>query len=324
MKLYYDTRFNIGAPIQKHNSMIRDAITSKLGSNQVLIDSTHLDVTKELVRFVKQNKGKQFLIYSGMDWENTKCRHSVHNFLNDEIDNIVYIGNSNTEHYFSFWLDFVNESKSNYVMNTLPTRIENLFLCLNRKPHEHRVDLVKGMIDKNLHTKGLVSLGLEHGNYRGVRFPMMLDTASTEDLDAYGNYAQIPNDILSLSEHWNNHLVNVVTETTHHTDVFLSEKVFKPILGLRPFIILGDRFIYEKLKQFGFDTYDDIFGTGYTNQWHTQRTDWVIQALEDLNISNYVDFLHALRPRLEYNLNQFDQAVVKNKQVINQDWSRIY
>lgn len=323
MNIFYDKRFHIGKPIEDHNIKVRNTIGETLGKNQVLIDSTHLDITSELKDFVKVNRGKQFLIYSGMDWENTKCRPNVHDFLKNEIDELVYIGNSNTDYYFSFWLDFVNEHKPNYQVNNFPYKIEKMFMSLNRKPHDHRVELVKRLIDCNLHIKGYVSLGLPDGDHRGIKFPLILDSAEDTDLGMYGNYSKIPNDILSLSGYWDKHLITVVAETTHHTDVFLSEKIFKPVLGLRPFIVLGDRKVYEKLKHFGFDTYDDIFGTGYAEQWHTQRIQWIIDSLLKLNIRDYTEYLLELRPRLEYNLKQFDTAVEMNKKVIHQDWSKI-
>ena len=53
-------------------------------------------------------------------------------------------------------------------------------------------------------------------------------------------------------------LAAVVTETTIHSDVLLSEKTFKPIIGLRPFLILGDQNLYKKLVEMGFDVFEDM------------------------------------------------------------------
>ena len=65
------------------------------------------------------------------------------------------------------------------------------------------------------------------------------------------NDNHLANDIISLGDpnYWNKHFCAVVTESVMHSDVFLSEKTFKPLIGLRPFIILGDGGLYDKLKE---------------------------------------------------------------------------
>jgi hypothetical protein len=72
--------------------------------------------------------------------------------------------------------------------------------------------------------------------------------------DAVGNWGLdmsfgIPHDIHSLGnlDIWQQHFLNVVGETEfmHWDNMFISEKTWKPILGLRPFVINGQTKIYQ-------------------------------------------------------------------------------
>ena len=73
----------------------------------------------------------------------------------------------------------------------------------------------------------------------------------------------------------------------------------KPILGVKPFVILGDRNLYNKLHQWGIDTFDDIFGTGYSNKWHDDRIKWIVDVIERVSKEKNLDLLYrSLLPRL--------------------------
>tara|TARA_R100000005_G_C4982231_1_gene191681 strand:+ start:111 stop:1475 length:1365 start_codon:yes stop_codon:yes gene_type:complete len=57
--------------------------------------------------------------------------------------------------------------------------------------------------------------------------------------------------------------LSVVTETLFTDEVFLSEKICKPILSLHPFIIVGAPKMIKKLNDLGFQTFD---GTEYIDE----------------------------------------------------------
>jgi len=134
-------------------------------------------------------------------------------------------------------------------------------------------------------------------------------TYTIDPYDGEGNFQNPPNDIYSLGDPdiWSKIFINVIVETTKHTNVFLSEKTWKPIIGLRPFLILGDDQLYPKLKELGYDTFDDIFGTWWHKPLWQDRARSIIDILQqfgeqekDLNKL----YLH-LHPRLLYNRNNF-------------------
>lgn len=58
---------------------------------------------------------------------------------------------------------------------------------------------------------------------------------------------------------WRDSYLTVVSETDHDDPWQLSEKTWKPIFGLRPFLINGRREVYDVLERLGFYTPKDLF-----------------------------------------------------------------
>jgi hypothetical protein len=57
--------------------------------------------------------------------------------------------------------------------------------------------------------------------------------------------------------------INLVTETFFGKNVFLSEKIFKPLSNLQPFIVLGDYLTLTELKRLGFKTFEPFIDESY-------------------------------------------------------------
>lgn len=138
--------------------------------------------------------------------------------------------------------------------------IDTAYMCLNRKPHWHRQKLYNKLQALDLVTKGIVSMG---GNGQAV-----VALAQDRDHDSLAPNATrdhygIPNDIVSLghTDNWCKHLVNVVTETFYDINQtgFVSEKIYKPIVGCRPFLVYDPDGGIRWLTDRGFASYTNDF-----------------------------------------------------------------
>jgi hypothetical protein len=329
MTLIYDRGFSDNTIIGKHDKIVKKTIIDKLSATDAFINTTWLRHDKELHKILNKKHPDRIVCYSGADWESTVCKKDIHELINSH-KNVIHIGNTYGKNYFSFWLDFVYSNQLKY-LNFDTWNLEDdlkTYMCLNRKPHGHRIQLVRTLFDNDLQNYGLLSLGnsntkLSLKDRKYLPIPIMLETDivnSTGDDSAYENVEGITNDITSLGHpsNWNSHFLNVVTETTVHTNVFISEKIFKPILGMRPFVVLGDKNVYTVLKEWGFDTFDDIFGTGYDEEHIVSRCIWISNIIEDLNKEkNLKKFLIKLKPRLEENKKIFKDIAIKNRHKIH-------
>ncbi len=298
-------------------------LSNTCSPTDLFINSIWGEVDSTLIELVKQRPSRA-IVYSGMDWENTVCRKEFHDYINKNIKNVIYIGNSEGIGYFSYWLFFVKKYFPLYPIEQVELKDPKyLFMCLNRKRHLHRVELVERLKKENIIEHGIVSLG---GNPEKniPQLNLNADITKTDGNNAT-NYktGDIPNDISSVGNltNWNRSLINIVTETTTHTETFISEKTWKPIIGLRPFMIVGDNKIYNYLKEYGIDTFDDIFGTGYEDPIVENRIEWVINNLKKYSNTNLVEMYKQLYPRLVKNKLQMQQIFKVNdsmyQEVIN-------
>ena len=177
--------------------------------------------------------------------------------LNCEVLGVGYYPGPGYIDYCSLFVDrFYQPVDQSLLLDT--GKIDTAYMCLNRKPHPHRLRLFRGLEDANLLDLGFVSMGGDN--------PRFLDEDSEgQDIAPNGGRSQygIANDIVSLGNlnNWQRHFVNIVTETIWDIEPsnFISEKTFKPILGLRPFLIYAPNGGEACLTARGFDPYLDDF-----------------------------------------------------------------
>jgi hypothetical protein len=63
----------------------------------------------------------------------------------------------------------------------------------------------------------------------------------------------------------------------------LTEKTFKPILNLQPFIIIGNPGSLQLLKDLGYKTFDDVIKESYDNEKdHKERMSQLLKISYDL------------------------------------------
>lgn len=292
-----------------------DEIINACRSTDLFVNSIWFENDNQLKELLDK-KPKRAIIYSGMDWHDNGFRRSVHEEIAKNVEEIIYVGNRDGDGYFSFWVFFVEDFKSNfYKEDKQPQTFDKLYMCLNRKRHQHRVKLVDTLKKENIIVDGYVTLGGDPDNNIP---PLTLsnDYKTTIGDNAAGDRREgIPNDITSTgkNEYWDTHLINIVTETTTSSETFISEKTWKPILGLKPFMILGDYKIYEYLKDYGIDTFDDIFGTGYKTHNENEKINWIVSNLKTYRGTDYSLLYNKLLPRLVKNRDMFEEVVKINQ-----------
>jgi hypothetical protein len=81
--------------------------------------------------------------------------------------------------------------------------------------------------------------------------------------------------------------INIVSETYFHNTsnvIHITEKTFKPILYMQPFIILGPPTILKKLREMGFKTFDTVWDESYDETLdHTERFYKILELCEKIN-----------------------------------------
>tara|TARA_Y100000385_G_scaffold10716_1_gene11188 strand:+ start:280 stop:1317 length:1038 start_codon:yes stop_codon:yes gene_type:complete len=317
-------------------------LTSNIPDDVCLIDTTWIDdpnVFKNFVDWQRTVDRPRAFLYSGMDWssvsQGTHLAKTAHTFFPHRFD-CTHIGNANEGHYFSFWVEFIDAHREYFFDDayTSPPDFQHHFMCLNNKCNDHRAYLLNAIFkDERVWKRGNISV-IEQDKRYNFQHPIILEESRPRELvkKFYKwetlSYKHIKNDIVSLGDprHWRSHFITVVTESVQHSDVFLSEKIFKPLIGLRPFLALGDRNLYAKLRNLGFDTFDDLFPN--VGLWHDNYQHRANNLMKDLSnfcqtpLSDLDPIYNSIYTRLERNRENMISLIETNKQWI-QDLSKV-
>jgi hypothetical protein len=150
---------------------------------------------------------------------------------------------------------------------------DHVFVAYNRKPKPHRIHLVEKIFAAGLDHLGIVTLGQNNADYdvaEGVKTDRFIKLAG-DDPELYTpagrsadqGFGGVPYDCatLGLLPIWQRHFLNVVSETEYRPwdTVFPTEKILKPIIGLRPFVINGQTTEYQWLRDQGFQTFNQYW-----------------------------------------------------------------
>lgn len=215
-----------------------------------------------------------------------------------------------------FFVIAVNKLFLNYTVEEVtPKEFTHNFLCYQRKVFDYRKLLFDSLINK----KGIVTLG--DREFTDINKDLPNHTGYKEIGGIGGDGIPIPNDIWSLGnlQLWNTSFLNIVSETPqnlNNSKVFLSEKTFKPIIGLRPFLHAGHPKSSTLLEQLGFVTFNEDFGYKPTDDY-IENTRQIVEIIDKLEYTDKLQLFDKLLPKLLHNKNQLDVAALNEWQKID-------
>jgi hypothetical protein len=146
------------------------------------------------------------------------------------------------------------------------------FLCYQRKPRTWRVDFANLVRKHNLLDNGIMTLGAKTKDdfdwSEGRTWePMTLDEShepyKKDGQDDPTHYGGIPNDLVTIGnlDVWNQCFLYISSETVfnHWEPLFVNERIWKTMIGLRPYIIQGNPKTYKWLRKNGFRTFNQYW-----------------------------------------------------------------
>jgi hypothetical protein len=220
-------------------------------------------------------------------------------------------------------LDWFNDYK---YLNFSHHKISKVFICLNHlitNNRSYRLNLLAqlkrrqlvahGFVSAPLLTKDLIKQELADPDSRltlstkksilnhliPTAGPMVLDTCNYNEASASIN-----------NDYAHNALWNVVTETVYYDEkLHLTEKIFKPIVTRRPFILVAAPGNLAYLKSYGFQTFDRWIDESYdTEPDPDTRIQLIADQLERLCAMPWQDLMQMyseMQEVLEFNHRHF-------------------
>ncbi len=104
--------------------------------------------------------------------------------------------------------------------------------------------------------------------------------------------------------------VNVVTETVcHYPSFYISEKTFKPISSMRPFLMIAPKGTLAELKKFGFRTFDRWWNEKYDElEYSVDRILAILDIIKELSTKSVAELqamCNDMKEVLEYNCTYY-------------------
>jgi hypothetical protein len=175
------------------------------------------------------------------------------------------------------------------------------YISMNRlyaNDRSYRLNLVVRLHEQHLQKDGYISLHLhntDHGTWqdeianpytklsapaRALIYKMFSETSEPLIIDQVESHGDLSAGF-GINEHnlWQRGFWHVVTETVfYHNKLHLTEKIFKPIVSKRPFMLAAAPGNLAYLKSYGFQTFDKWIDESYDN---IQDSDQRLQAIVD-------------------------------------------
>jgi hypothetical protein len=292
------------------------SLTSKHKHN-IIVNITWFEFTKETVfgwieEFSNVSDTKLWLCGS-IDSAYWIKSQEFYQLAKDKGYEISIVGFSD-EHWYSWFPSWLFKHNSN-VEFTLNENPKYLFLSYNRKPREHRINLIKTLIDSNLSDRGYITFeknifpeidiktGPTESDYYKNIFSMQPDNYITGEDTRYSR----PEDLISVGnlKIWSDSYLIISSESEVHDPYHITEKTWKPIMGLRPFVLNSNPSVAYVLKKLGFFTPAELFNDNTLDECNIKGIVSLIEKLYNLSSSELYSLWNKQLPMLEHNRNRF-------------------
>ena len=219
----------------------------------------------------------------------------------------------------------INVFKTDYLLEQYPNAwvIENelninynkewLFLCHNKKPKTHRLDILTLLKYENLLEYGLVDYSITYGKLKSKKVIDEIKNKTFINIDntnekliknfneirtirknsyfeenkyAFGFHGESPSDIIGSMKQYEKAYFNIITESHYEEiDIHITEKSFKPFyLYQYPIFIASYNHIKTLKEYYDFYLFDDLIDHSYDNEIdNTKRLYKVVEEIKRLS-----------------------------------------
>jgi len=263
-----------------------------------------------------------------------------YNFFIDDLEFITMNKtDKNSVHQFEKkYIEFINNNKTE--------RKTKHFICFNGIPRLNRL-LMFGAIKSNelLDNTTLLSLRNTFTNDKTAFYNEVKDYGIPNIVEFFKDYDSTKNYSFD-TEDWgkiyswgsfvnqpahNSSFINVVTETMWNNEtIFFTEKIYKPIYMCQPFILFGNPYSLQKLKEYGFKTFDKWWDESYDLEtdletrlgkiiklmneiatWDFDKCFQITNEMEEILIHNYKRMMSCDDLYKMYSILQTDSRIIK-------------
>ena len=225
------------------------------------------DFNVELKRRCELLHSQGFVFIKADPWESQDNIKQIVQYPEIEIEHIKWTGGVSW-----FWYYMYDKHKNNK-FNFDHTNKKYDFLYLNKEPRAHRKKLYNKLFDNGILENSL------HTRWPDRKLPAEYELPWAQDYPQYGMDQDI------YERPYNDTACSIVSETNDNDyEVFMTEKIWKPIIAQQLFVVHGNYLYLQKLRDMGFRTFNNYFEEAYD-----------LDRDPDIRINTIVDVCDRLR-----------------------------
>jgi len=252
----YDRRFAI-IDVRKANDRMKD----------------NAEFHAELKRRCDLLHSQGFVFIKSNPWESLDNIKNTPQYPEVDVEHIKWTGGVSW-----FWYYMYNKHKGK-TFNFDHSNKKYDFLYLNKMPRQHRIKLYnklsdKGVLENSLHTK-----------WPDRKLPVEYELPWAQDYPQYG----MDQDIYELP--YIDTVCSIVSETNDNDyEVFMTEKIWKPIMAQHIFVVHGNYLYLQTLRDMGFRTFNNYFEEAYDlDRDPTMRINTIVDLCDGLRDAPWQD-----------------------------------
>jgi len=255
----------------------------------------HLRNLKQSDEFLSEIKKRCDLLHSqgfvfikSNPWESKENLESMENHPWVDVEHIKWTGDASW-----FWFYMYRKHKDNrYKFSHDDKKFD--FLYLNKTARPHRKELftcVRPLMANSLYTNW----------EENIKLPHEYELPWATNYPKYG----MDQDIFELP--YSHTKYSLVSETNdNNTDVFMTEKIWKPIIAQHPFVVHGNYLYLQKLREMGFKTFANYFDESYDLEADKgKRIGKIVNTCRDLLSDNWQDIYLRTQALRQHNHDTF-------------------
>jgi len=262
----------------------------------------------DLMKKIEKLKKEGFKFILGTPWEsreNTK-RNQHYDLLKNHCYHAWY-----GDHDWFWYYMYAKNKDRNFIFDH-SNKIYD-FLYLNKIPRAHRKKLFEKIVSHGLLNNSLYSFTNLKSPHR---LPAEYELPWLSGLQYPSQHGKEDQDI--FEKPYNASVVNIVSETNDNNDeIFITEKLWKPIIAGQPFVVHGNHKILSKLKDMGFKTFDSVWDESYDDETDPdKRIVKIVQVLIAIKNNKFFDLYQQTKDIRYHNQNLFWNKL-KLSEIIN-------
>jgi hypothetical protein len=246
----------------------------------------------ELDKRIALLRSQNFKIIYTTPWESSENIKNMNLYPPHESNQMVWEGGVSW-----FWFYMYNKHKDKtFTFDHSNKKYD--FLYLNKQPRAHRKKLYNKLSDKGILTNSL------HTNWPERKLPKEYELPWAQ------NYPQHGMDQDIFEKPYNDTACSIVSETNDNDhDVFMTEKIWKPIIAQQFFIVHGNYLYLQKLRGMGFKTFNNYFEEAYDlDRDPDTRIDTIVDLCDRLRDAPWSDMYMQSKALRQYNFDHFFNA----------------